>query len=431
MIPGIFIKKTGYVPMRAERLTDLEIRNKKPAAKPYKLYDGKGLFLLIGPNTKQWRLRFYLDGKEGLYAIGRYGDAADEYTLSKARVEAAQARALVKQGINPVSERQRLKQENLEATRAAKLEADGAFSKVVTAWLENGHRQWCSDVLKGRRRRIEKYLIPKLGRKPLQHITAADIRPLLESCRKVSEWTAIRVKTDLAGLFRYGMVRGLIDNNPVIGLAGLIPVPASESKAVLTLKQIREFFTNLAAHRGLPETAICLKLLALTVVRPSEAAEAEWSEFDFDDAVWRIPAGRMKEQEAHTCPLSPAALAALRELQPITGNSRYLFPHRSDIDRPCGQPRLAQAMRGMALGNGASPHCWRTTFSTWANEQGFRPDAIEKQLAHAERNKVRATYNKALLLGERRKMMDEWADYLTAIESPNVVLFRRSQTEIS
>ena len=130
-------------------------------------------------------------------------------------------------------------------------------------------------------------------------------------------------------------------------------------------------------------------------------------------------------------PAIPCRLAALRELQPITGNSRYLFPHRSDIDRPCGQPRLAQAMRGMALGNGASPHCWRTTFSTWANEQGFRPDAIEKQLAHAERNKVRATYNKALLLGERRKMMDEWADYLTAIESPNVVLFRRSQTEIS
>jgi integrase len=411
------------------RLTDLAIRNAKPRERPYKLYDGKGLFLLVQPNgSRHWRLRFHLDGKENLYALGRYGD--EGLSLAAARDEARKARALVKRGISPILARQQENQANLEAGRAAKREQAGSFAKVASAWLAEGKRQWAQAVWESRQRRIDKYLLPAFGTRPIGSITGREIRPILERCRRFGEWTAIRVKSDLNGLFKFANCKDLVEGyNPIIGLAGLIRVPVPEHKAVLTPAHIRQFNDRLRAYRGYPETAHALRLLALTATRPSETAQAEWSEIDVETALWRIPAARMKSRVEHWVPLSPAALAVLEDLRPITGDSRYLFPHRNDRARPGGQPRLAQAMRAMALGPGTSPHCWRTTFSTWANGRGFKPDAIERQLAHGERNAVRAAYNMALLLPERREMLNAWANYLAGTETAQVVPFRRTRPE--
>lgn len=198
----------------------------------------------------------------------------------------------------------------------------------------------------------------------------------------------------------------------MVNLAGFLKVPRSTHKASLTPAEIRQFNERLRAYRGYPETALALQFLALTATRPGETGKAEWAEIDVETGMWRIPAARMKARKEHLVPLSKVALGVLERLRPITSDSRYLFPHRDDRSKPGGQPRLAQAMRALALGPGTSPHCWRATFSTWANEQGFRPDAIEKQLAHTERDAIRAAYNRALLLPERRELMEAWATYL-------------------
>lgn len=394
------------------RLTSLAIRNAKSRERPYKLYDGGGLFLLIQPNgSKLWRLRFHLDGKENLYALGQYGE--EGLSLAEARDKARAARKLVKQGISPILARQQTRLAQLEARRAAKLEQAGSFAKVAKAWLAEGKHEWSNEVWQARQRRINKYLLPIFETRPVGKITGKEIRPLLERCRQSSEWTAIRVSSDLTGLFKFANRKGLIDDyNPMLNLAGFLKVPRSTSKTSLTQVEIRQFNDRSRAYRGYPETALALWFLALTATRPSETGKAEWTEIDFEAGMWRIPAARMKARKEHLVPLSKAALEVLEKLRPITSDSQYLFPHRDDRSKPGGQPRLAQAMRALALGPGTSPHCWRTTFSTWANEQGFRPDAIEKQLAHTERDAIRAAYNKALLLPERRELMEAWATYL-------------------
>lgn len=184
----------------------------------------------------------------------------------------------------------------------------------------------------------------------------------------------------------------------------------------MTTSQIKQFYQALRSYRGYPETALCLRLIALTACRPGEAADAEWDEFDFTTNLWRRPAAKMKARRDHVSPLSTGALAVLEELRLISGSGRYLFPHRSGEGFTTPN-RLTYAMRDMNLGERTTPHCWRTTFSTWANEYGCRADAIERQLAHVESNKVRATYNKALLLNERKEIMQTWADYLESARS--------------
>ncbi|WP_236903756.1 tyrosine-type recombinase/integrase [Cupriavidus malaysiensis] len=175
------------------------------------------------------------------------------------------------------------------------------------------------------------------------------------------------------------------------------------------------FYQALRGYRGYPEAALCLRLIALTACRPGEAADAEWDEFDYEDAVWRRPAAKMKARRDYISQLSTQAIAVLKDLQRITGGGRYLSPHRSGKGFTTPDP-LTYAMRDKNLGRGTTPHCWRTMFSTWANENGFRPDPIERQLAHIESNKVRATYNKALLLDERRVLLQKWVSYLDDAE---------------
>jgi len=218
--------------------------------------------------------------------------------------------------------------------------------------------------------------------------------------------------------------RGLVESNPVPGLRGLVRIPRSESKAALTLAQIRELFTKLRGYRGFPESVMCLRLIALTACRPGEACDAEWSEFDLEAKLWRRPAEKMKGRRDHVSPLSTHAIAMLESLRAITGGGRYLFPHRQKPDGFATTARLCYLMRDLNVAKGASPHCWRTTFSTWANENGHPPDAIERQLAHVESNRVRATYNKALMVEERRQIMQAWGDYLAMAEAENVIQLR-------
>ena len=402
--------------MPKDLLTELKVRAAKPESRSYKLSDGGGLFLLVKPNgSKLWRWKYRIDGKENLYAIGPYPDVG----LSDARTERDSARQLVKQGIHPSHDRQEIKRRNIETLEERKRAMESSFAKVSAAYLAEVKASYKPGSYSAKESRIRKYLAPKLAEIPISEIGVKEIRPVLEACKAHGAWAGIHVKGDLNAIFEYAIVRGLADANPIPTLRGLLKIPPSQSKAVLTAEQTRAFYRELRAYRGYPETALCLRLIALTACRPGEAADAEWNEFDFEEQVWRRPGEKMKAGRDHVCPLSDQAIQVIEDLRPITEGGRYLFPHRSGKGFTTPN-RLSYAMRDMNLGPRTTPHCWRTTFSTWANEQGFRPDAIERQLAHVESNKVRATYNKAILLSQRREMMQAWADYLSAAEEAAV-----------
>jgi integrase len=418
----------GVRQMPQNLLTDAKVRNAKPSAKPRKLSDGGGLFLLVKPTgVKAWRWKYRLGGKEGLFAVGAFPLMG----LADARKARDAARELVDKGLNPAHQRREEQRQNIAETEARRREAEGAFGKVAAAWLAEGKPVWAVATHQQKTSRVKRYVLPVLGTLPITQIGAAEIRTALEACRQAGAWAAVNVKGDLSAIFDYAVTRGLVDANPVPGLRALVRVPQSESKAALTLAQIRDFYAKLRAYRGYPETVMCLRLIGLTACRPGEAADAEWSEFDFEARLWRRSANKMKAGREHVSPLSEQTIALLEQLKVIAGNGRYLFPHRDKPDAFATPARLRYLMRDLNIAKGASPHCWRTTFSTWANENGHRPDAIEKQLAHVESNKVRATYNKALLVEERRQIMQAWGDYLAMAEAENVVPLRSKASTTS
>jgi integrase len=407
--------------MAQNLLTDAKMRNAKSREKPYKLSDGGGLFLLVEPHgAKKWRWKFRLAGKENVFAVGMFPGVG----LADARKARDEARALVAKGINPAHQRKAEQRQNIAEAEIRRREMEGAFGKVADAWLAENKSAWVLGTYRQKESRVKRYLLPTLGGLPITQIDATEIRPILESCKAAGAWAAINVKCDLSAIFDYAVNRGLVDSNPLPGLRALVRIPPSESKAALTLPQLRQFFTKLRGYHGYPESVMCLRLISLTACRPGEAADAEWAEFDVEARLWRRPAAKMKAGRDHVSPLSDQALALLEQLRVITGGGRYLFPHRDKPDTFATTARLQYLMRDLNIAKGASPHCWRTTFSTWANENGHRPDAIERQLAHVESNKVRATYNKAMLVEERRKIMQAWGDYLAMAEAENVIPLR-------
>lgn len=417
-------------------LVDKDIQGAKKKAADYKLNDGGGLFLLVkSGGSKLWRYRYKLAAKENTFALGEYTRAPDGeskeqraqriaagfLTLAEARIERDRASGLVAKGIHPAHHRQGERQRNLEASEARKQKSENSFERATRAWLEDGKGKWAAGTHRAKKARVEKHLLPALGERPLEEIGVKTLRPLLLDL-KGGAWTAVHIKGDLSGIFDFAILRGWCESNPVYLLRSLVEIPRSESKAALQAPQIRDFFRKLAGYRGWPETACGLRLILLTASRPGEVANAEWTEFDFEARLWRRPAAKMKARVDHVSPLSEQAVALLQDLRAITGTSRHLVPRKDGTERPIDPARFAYAMRDLALAERASPHCFRATFSTWANERGFRPDAIEKQLAHVPRDVVRAAYDRSLLIEERRTMMQTWADYLSSLEAENVIV---------
>ncbi len=277
-------------------LTDLKVRSAKSTDRDWKLSDGGGLFLLVKPTGgKLWRWKYRLQGKENLFAIGGF----PQVSLAEARAAREKARALVKQGIHPAHERQQIKQRNLEVLEERKRAKESSFAKVAQAYLAEIKPVFALSSYRTKESRIRKYLSPKFDGLPMSDIGVKQIRPLLEECKAHGAWAAIHVKGDLSAIFEFAVVRGLVEANPIPSLRGLLRVPFSESKAAMTREQIQKFYQELRGYRGYPETSLCLRLIALTACRPGEAADAEWAEFDFEDALWRRPAAKMKARRDH------------------------------------------------------------------------------------------------------------------------------------
>lgn len=420
-----------------EMLNDLQCRTAKAKDKPYKLTDGRGLRLEVRPNgSKAWLYRFEIgkgdERKESTFSLGEYCTAppsetpeagqarrdGGRFTLAEAREERFRLRALVKQGISPVHERQakRVKQG---------VDAATTFEAVAREWV--ALRDW-EDVTKARRiGMLGRVVFPKIGTTPIRQVTSAHVLDVLETAAKRNGLTvAAEAKRTMSGVFELAVSTLRADTDPVYPVRKAIPANKTQHKRPLSTSEIGELLRAFAGHGGRHETATAFRLMWLTLCRPSEAIDAEWSEFDLDGGVWRIPPARMKMRREHAIPLPSQAVAILRALHGITGQWEHLFPGRDDRRKPMTLASFRQALHALGWAGRYSPHATRVTGSTRLNEMGYSPDWIERQLAHTEPNAVRRTYNRADYFADRAKMMQQWADMLDAWErGAEVVPIRR------
>jgi integrase len=403
-------------------LTDTAIRKAKPADKPLRLFDGGGLYLEVSPaGGKLWRLKYRFGGKEKRLALGAY----PHISLADARDRRGDARKLLANGIDPGQMKKAAKVEKIAAVTAA---AD-TFEAVALSWL--ARQEGAEITLRKSRWILETFLFPELGSTPIAEVTP---RLLLEALRKVEASgrleTAKRARTKAGQVFRWAILEGKVEADPTASLRGALKAPKNKHHAAITDPiRIGELLRAIEGFSGQPVTLAALKLAPLVFVRPGELRQAEWAEFDLGGAMWRIPGERMKMKAAHIVPLSTQAVAILSELQPLTGDGRYVFPGLRTVNRPMSENTVNAALRRLGYGTDEmTGHGFRSMAASRLNEMGWNADAIERQLAHAESNKVRAAYTHAAqYLDERKRMMQAWADYLDALRAGaiNVVAFNR------
>ena len=395
-------------------LNDIQCRNAKPQAKPFKLTDGKGLYLEVKPNgVKAWRYRFKLSGKESVFAIGDY----PAITLVDARKKREAARDLVKRGINPAYDRQ------LEKIKRGQ-EAAITFEAVALEWL--ALRDW-EKVTKARRLdMLKRVVFPTIGHLPIKQVTPAHVLDIIRERGKISPTVAAEARRTMQGVFDLAICTLRADTDPVHPVRKALPTNKTQHKRALGDNEIGQLLRDLEGHKGNYQTGVAFKLMWLTLCRPSEAIEAEWKEFDLDAALWKIPAGRMKKRKEHVMPLPSQAVEVLRSIYAITGEHTHVFPNRDDRTKPMTAATMRQALKTLGWAGKYSPHATRTTGSTKLNEMGYRSDWIEKQLAHVEMNAVRRAYNHADYLTDRAAMMQRWADFLGGMKQGGKVLpFRK------
>jgi integrase len=409
------------MPKIAARLTDKAVMNAKPDGKARKLFDGEGLFLLIKPDGgKYWRLKFRFGGNEKLLALGVY----PKMSLAAARVEVGKARQLLADGVDPTAERRAAKQ----ATEAESLVNLNTFERVAREWYALKSAGWAQATARKADEALRIDLIPAIGSRPIADLTSPEVVKALQAVEKRSPHMANKCRQHCSSIVRYAIRTGRREEGRYLDLRDVLK-PLKESRpATLEANDLPDFLHALENYAGVLQTRVALKLLMLTFVRPSELTGAVWSEFDLAAAEWRIPAERMKMSQPHIVPLSSQAVRLLNQLQAVASDSRFVFPNeRSVKTRAMTRDTLSKALRAMGYQNKVTPHRFRTMASTLLNEMGFHPDWIERQLAHKETNKIRAAYNRAQYMTERRRMMQHWADYLDGMAAGGKVLTLKSK----
>jgi integrase len=397
-------------------LTDKAIKGAKLREKPYKLFDERGLFMLVSPKgARWWRLKFRVEGKEKLLSLGVYPDVS----LKDARQRRDELRQQLASGVDPSAKR-----------KAEKVASADTFEAVAREWFAKFSANWADTHSEKIIRRLEADIFPWLGSRPVGQITAPE---LLACLRRIESRgaldTAHRAHQNCGQIFRYAIATGRAERDPAADLRGALPpVNGGHFATITDPAGIGALLRAIDGYEGTFVGRCALRLAPLVFVRPGELRAAEWSEFDLVNAEWRIPAERMKARVVHIVPLSTQAVAILRELQPLTGSGRYVFPSLRTSARPMSENTINGALRRLGYsGDQMTGHGFRSMASTLLNEQGWNRDAIERQLAHGERDEVRAAYNYAQHLPERRKMMQSWADFLDGLRAGgNVVPLKMS-----
>jgi integrase len=399
-------------------LTDTLIRKAKTPMKPTKLMDERGLFLLLAPSGgRWWRFRYRFAGKEKLLSLGTYPDVS----LKEARDARDDARKLVAKGIDPSAVRR-------EERRAKQEAGTNTFSTVAREWLNNVELKWAAIYHNDTTKRFETYVFPDVGRTPIKDVTAPELLAMLRKIEaRGTVETAHKVARACGQVFRYGIAAGLCERNPAAEIRGALRArPKSKPMTALPATELPTFLRKIDEYDGEVQTRLALQLLALTFVRTSELRGASWTEIDLDKAEWTIPAERMKTKAPHHVPLSRQAVKAFQGLQEMNGKWPWVFPGRAPTT-PMSKNTILFALYRMGYHGRMTGHGFRALASTTLNEMGYRPDVIERQLAHTEKNAVRAAYHRSQYLEERKTMMQQWADFLDAQRrtANKVVGFRR------
>ena len=401
-------------------LTDTKIRNAKPSDKQYKIYDRDGLFLIIASSGgKWWRFKYRFGGKEKLLSLGTY----PEIGLAKARTLRDRAREQVAEGVDPSQIR--------KALNASKSSAENTFEVIAREWHVKFTPTWTTGHAKTILSRLESNVFPWLGGRSIIDIKAPELLMVLRriESRGALE-TAHRVKTICGQVFRYAVATGRAERDPVGDLKGALPPAKQKHHASITdPEKVAGLLRAIDGYEGHFVTKCALRLAPLLFVRPGELRQMEWIEVDLDAAAWNLPAEKMKIRQPHLVPLSQQAVDILKELQPLTGSGRYVFPSPRTSKRPMSNNGVLSALRRMGFEKDEmSGHGFRAMARTILDEVlHIRVDLIEHQLAHAVRDPNGRAYNRTAHLPERRKMMQTWADYLDGLKAGAKIISIRKQ----
>lgn len=383
-------------------LTALEISRAATGSGPLKLPDGNGLYLYVTKTTKSWRTDYRIAGRRGTVVHGQY----PAMTLSQARERNREAKQLLATGVDPATHK-RLEKLALQASFG------DTFEATAKHWYDSKSELRSKPWREGHSLYLRRDLNPNIGNVPLGQIDVRTLLNVLEAVRhERGVKTAERVRQTAVQVFDHARRKLKVEVNPARVLQGWADIPVQVSHAPLREHEIDEFVERLDADTGSAATKLCILLMLLTFVRKNEIVQARWDEFDLDNAVWVIPAERMKMRDPHAVPLSRQALTALAQLQPLSFASAYLFPSLGSNMKPMGMSTPNVVFARMGYGDRFTPHGIRATASTWLNNRGVRADVIERQLAHVERNRVRAAYNRADYWPERVAAMQMWADFV-------------------
>lgn len=393
------------------KLTDAKLRSLNT---PGKHFDGGGLYLEVtAAGGRYWRLKYRHAGKEKRLAFGVYPGVG----LKEARELADQARKTLAAGDDPAQVRKAAK------ARAAH-EAVNTLQAVAEAWLQHQAPRW-EPLTAGRvRASLEAHVFPDLGGRAMASIRPGEVMAAIKKIEaRGAGDQAARVLQRVKSVYRWAVTHERIDSNPMLDLvpSEILKPRQVQHRAALSDRDLPEFLAKLAAYDGDPHTVNALRLLMLTATRPGEVRGARWVEFDRAAALWIIPAERMKMRHEHRVPLSTQALAVLDAMEPLSGGRELVFPSPFYPSKPLSENTFNSALARMGFKNVATAHGFRALFSTVANEVGWNPDVIERQLAHMERNQVRAAYHRSTYMQDRQRLMQWWADYLDGRKAGNVV----------
>ena len=407
------------MPKKAMPLTDAKLKTAKPQDKDYKLSDGGGLYLLVTPTGgKLWRMDYRFNDKRKTLYLKTY----PEVSLLDARKKRDAAREQVAAGIDPG--------EVKKAIKAVEQEQAETFKKIALEWHTAFKEKWSTDYAARLLTRLEQDFFPFLGDTPIKDIKAPALLELLRRVEIRSAEQAHKLRGTCNKIFAYAIASGKAEFNPAAALQGTIkPLKHKHMAAPVEPKEVTALLRAIDGFTGTFVVKCALQLAPMLFVRPGELRKAEWAEFDLDAALWSIPAEKMKMRQAHLVPLSPQAVAILKELHPLTGNGKYVFPSLRSPLIPMSENTVNASLRRLGFDRDEiTGHGFRAMARTMLHEiLNFTPDAIEAQLAHAVPDRLGRAYNRTTHLAERKRMMNTWADYLDGLKAgAKLISFRKS-----
>lgn len=398
-------------------LTDLAARNAKPRDKDYKLSAGKGLYLLVKKSgSKYLRMKYRFGGKEKTLSLGVY----PEVTLAEAIDRRDAARKQLRGSIDPGLEKKKAKLKQ-------SLDSENTFKKIACEWIKMKAKKWAPRHTERVTRSLELDVFPRIGNISVNEIDTVLLRTAIDPIlNRGALDIATRVRQRCEQVFEYAQAIGACSHNPASPLKVVMEAPVKKHFPTLTENEMPEFLAKVRAYNCNVQTRLSIRLLMLTFVRTRELINAEWSEINFEEAIWNIPASRMKENRAHFVPLSNQTIDCLKQLYSITGHANLLFPKRGTTREPMSNSAILRVIERVGYKGRMTGHGFRSIASSILNESGlFDFDAIERQLSHQDRDDVRAAYNRAKYMDERRRIMQWWAEKVDSLENPSQIAFLR------